>query len=63
MLSHTCTSPNNTVDAGAFVTVNAQATYTPLLTYLGFGSPVTLHRDVGRSRRVMVGEERGRKPI
>jgi len=38
---HACTSPNNTVGAGAFVSVSAQATYTPLFTYLGFGNPVT----------------------
>ena len=39
--THTCTSPNNTVGAGAYVTVNAQATYTPLFTYLGMGAPIT----------------------
>lgn len=38
----TCAGSNNPVKPGAFVTVNAQATYTPLITYLGFGSPVTL---------------------
>jgi Flp pilus assembly protein TadG len=37
-----CSGSNNPVKPGAFVTVNAQGTYTPLITYLGFGSPITL---------------------
>ena len=39
--SHNCPSPNNQVPAGAYVTVNAQASYTPLFHYLGMGSTIT----------------------
>ncbi len=40
--STNCTGSNNPNSPGAYVTVNAQVTYSPLFAYLGFGNPVTL---------------------
>src|SRR5579872_1181427 len=36
-----CGGTNNPQTPGAYVTVSAHATYTPIVSYLGFGSPVT----------------------
>jgi TadE-like protein len=36
-----CSGSNNPQTPGAYVTVKAHATYTPLFTYLGFGNPIT----------------------
>ncbi len=37
----TCSGSNNPQTPGAYVTVEAHATYTPIASYLGFGNPIT----------------------
>ena len=43
LASTNCTGSNNPNSPGAYATVNARVTYTPLFAFFGFGSAVTLN--------------------